>query len=610
MKKTNFTPKLHGFNFRNQFKNHRFYGPIHLTFGGRCGGMVYSALDYYYHKISIPAETNLPAEGAVLSSYISSRQEKSTWNEINKWSELLINPFGWRTNEFWNWGIQETGGGELEQLKMEIDRGRPVPLGLFNAHDAIKHHQVLAIGYEGAGLDVRILVYDPNYPNQEKVLRPFSHPSDPRFDYEDSGEDDIPSKKWLTYFVDRSYSPEKPGSIPVKDISRQNLSGQNLSNKDYRGAKCIGTNFSGCTINQTDFSGANISYANFRGTNVRNSNFEDSTATKVYFYGADLKDTRLCGANLRKSNFTGADLRIALLDRAILLECNFHGANLQKSSLQSSVSNGANFYGADLSGANLRNATFRNTNLTGANLSNANISGVDFTGANLTGADFRNTNKDSAIWTTRNTSGWEKLPGYARDISIGADGSVYIIGTNGHIYRFNNSNWEDLGGSGERIAVDPQGHWWIVNGSNQIWSNARNSIPGRARDISIGANGSVHIIGTNNHIYRFKNSNWEDLGGSGERIAVDPQGHWWIVNSSNKIWSSARNNIPGAARDIGIGVDGTVCIIGTNRSDDGDVYRLDGSGWTHLDGPGIAIAVDDKGNPWVVRKNGEIWKFS
>ena len=136
-------------------------------------------------------------------------------------------------------------------------------------------------------------------------------------------------------------------------------------------------------------------------------------------------------------------------------------------------------------------------------------------------------------------------------------------------------------------------------------------LPGYARDISIGADGSVFIIGTDGRIYRWDGSNWVNpVGSSGERIAVDPQGHWWIVNNLNQIWSESHGEMRGLARDIGIGADGSVYIIGTNRADDGDVYQLYGSNWTPIEGDGVSIAVDPNGKPWVVRKNGEIWTLA
>ena len=145
MPHTSFSVQQHGFQFSNSFDNYRFFGPIEINLSGRCGGMAYSALDYYYTPMPIPTQSTLPTEGSVLSTYISSRQERATLNQIDKWVELSFNPGGARNSEFFHWGLQESGGGQLELLTREIDAGRPAVLGLFNADDHITHHQVVAV---------------------------------------------------------------------------------------------------------------------------------------------------------------------------------------------------------------------------------------------------------------------------------------------------------------------------------------------------------------------------------------------------------------------------------------------------------------------------------
>lgn len=396
MKKTAFSPAKHGFKFANTFSNHRFIGPLHIETGGRCGGMVYTTLDHFYTGKPIPAQTTLPDEGSALSTYISARQEKSTLNTLDKWVELSFNPFGWRTREFWQWGLQDNG--RFEELTNQIDRGRPVPIGLYNAHDAIKHHQVLAIGYDGRGLELRICVYDPNYPNVEKILRPYDHPSDPRYDYEGSTSD-VPKKKWLTYLVDIAYRVQRPvlETHSGLNISGQNWTGRREDNKNYSHCTAVGTNFTGATLMQCDFSHSNMERATFRGANLRNSNFANAELNKASFYGADLKTTTFNGARARKANFTGADLKLAKLVRAKLEHCEFHGADLHRADLGDADCDSSNFYGASLAAAKLARGSFRGANFHGANLGGADLRGADFTGANMAGADVRGAKTDGAV---------------------------------------------------------------------------------------------------------------------------------------------------------------------------------------------------------------------
>ena len=142
--------------------------------------------------------------------------------------ELFVNPFGWRTSEFFNWGIQGFNGGRLEELKKEIDRGNPVPLGLFKPGDGGggPHHQVLAIGYNGGRYkgdlgafseDLEIMVYDPNFPGVTKILKP--NPKDFFYYYKDDPKN--ANCYWQTYFVNKRYgfnTPPATAPAPVKKV--------------------------------------------------------------------------------------------------------------------------------------------------------------------------------------------------------------------------------------------------------------------------------------------------------------------------------------------------------------------------------------------------------
>jgi peptidoglycan hydrolase-like protein with peptidoglycan-binding domain len=151
---------------------------------------------------------------------------------------------------------------------------------------------------------------------------------------------------------------------------------------------------------------------------------------------------------------------------------------------------------------------------------------------------------------------WAALPGAAKDVAIGADGSLWVIGTNPvgtaadfGIYKFNGSGWDAADGGAVRIAVDPSGAPWIVNSQGVIFQRTSNSPfsgswtqqPGLAKDIGIGFDGSVWVIGTNPigfnfGIYKWNGSNWDGSDGSAVRIAVGPEGFPWIVNSQGQIF--------------------------------------------------------------------------
>jgi len=204
---------------------------------------------------------------------------------------------------------------------------------------------------------------------------------------------------------------------------------------------------------------------------------------------------------------------------------------------------------------------------------------------------------------------WKNVPGHARDIGIGADGSVWIIGANpvkgGYgIYRWDKGLWKRVPGGAVRIDVGPDGRPWVVNTSDQIfqWTGREWMImPGRAKDIGIGSDGSVWIIGANPvkggyGIYRWDKRLWKRVPGGAVRIDVGPDGTPCVVNSSDQIfqWLDRKWMImPGRARDIGIGSGGSVWIVGSNEVKGGyGIYRWDKRLWKRVPGGAIAVSVN------------------
>ncbi|GAA0409424.1 hypothetical protein Acor_36550 [Acrocarpospora corrugata] len=208
-------PARHGFKFDNQFQTQVI---AEVRFGGLCGGWSYAALDHFYNNRPIPTQDTLPASGSALHRYIFDRQVESIAATLDKWTELTVNPFGWRTAEFFNWGLQGFTGGRLQELRESIDAGRPVPLGLFKPTGNLlgPHHQAIAIGYDLGGYagdfgprqtDLKIYVLDPNFPGKISTLVP--NPATLTYSYLEH-----PEKVWRTYFVDTRYRPRNPPAFP------------------------------------------------------------------------------------------------------------------------------------------------------------------------------------------------------------------------------------------------------------------------------------------------------------------------------------------------------------------------------------------------------------
>ena len=180
-----FRPSTHGLHFGNDFpavpvRTIPFppFGamPIGNASGGLCGGMVFTACDFYLQGVSPPPQTGPPAPGTPLFEYLVDRLFAS-FNGVPgvlkylRWMALPEERTRLSPGIVWHSLHQE-----WPAIQKDLDRGLPCPLGLvkvhsFNPLDLGKNHQVLAYGYEQdqpAGL-LKIFVYDPNYPDADEL---------------------------------------------------------------------------------------------------------------------------------------------------------------------------------------------------------------------------------------------------------------------------------------------------------------------------------------------------------------------------------------------------------------------------------------------------------
>jgi Tectonin domain len=247
----------------------------------------------------------------------------------------------------------------------------------------------------------------------------------------------------------------------------------------------------------------------------------------------------------------------------------------------------------------------------------------------------------TATGNLRNPSGtsWAQLPGLARDIGVGPDSgcTAAVIGTNslgggGGVYVWTGAQWVGpvAGGSGARITVSAGGLPRVVNKNNAIYrmliSNTGalfwSALPGLGSDIASGADGSLWVIGTNavpggGGVWLYTGSWVQPFGGGGTRIAVDPLGQPWVINSSHQIFChnpSGWQLLPGAGIDVGVGANGEVWVIGTNAVPGGfGIFRWSGTcaaggSWSLVPGGAVAISVGTDGLPFVVNNQGLIFE--
>jgi hypothetical protein len=197
----NFLPSRNGFAFTNSWPSQPAvvlptpFGPIEVgdAGAGLCGGMVFAALDYWHAGHAPPAEQ--PALGRPLYGYLVHRLVDS-WHlpvgvaQYYQWMNLpdgdssftvlgrrvvVDRGLAWRTVRV-----------QWPQVRADLDVGGAAAIGVVTVASARpadlgRNHQVLAYGYDVAGSDVVLRVYDPNQGPRDDVAIRFttSRPTEP-----------------------------------------------------------------------------------------------------------------------------------------------------------------------------------------------------------------------------------------------------------------------------------------------------------------------------------------------------------------------------------------------------------------------------------------------
>jgi WD40 repeat protein len=152
-------------------------------------------------------------------------------------------------------------------------------------------------------------------------------------------------------------------------------------------------------------------------------------------------------------------------------------------------------------------------------------------------------NRESKVFRWKNND-WQELAGAATDIAVGADGTVFIIGSEskGHrIYKWDDGAWSDFPGSNyKRVAVGPDGNPFVVSQDHKIYrwrNNAWQELAGAATDIAAGPDGELFIIGSaskGNNIYKWDEGAWTKMPGNDFRnLSVGPNGEAWATKGDD-----------------------------------------------------------------------------
>lgn len=176
-RRTDFSPEMHGFHFKNSFRVSADFLGIDLGEWkmGFCGGMCSGALYRFRKRIPSPRDIDVPGEETRLHQELKKRQIKAMS------PKMLPKMYEWQgspdTSRFRvKKGIAERTRNEWQELKDLLDEGKPTIIVLIRASGLLgnptDNHQVLAIGYDydPMTMDLVVYVYDPNVPNRTQTI--------------------------------------------------------------------------------------------------------------------------------------------------------------------------------------------------------------------------------------------------------------------------------------------------------------------------------------------------------------------------------------------------------------------------------------------------------
>ncbi|WP_275336578.1 pentapeptide repeat-containing protein [Nodosilinea sp. PGN35] len=152
------------------------------------------------------------------------------------------------------------------------------------------------------------------------------------------------------------------------EFAGANLSGQDLSRKNFREA-----NMAGANLTRTQLINAVLHRANLTQATLHQVNLQGADLSEAILVQADLSQAQMLHVSLVKADLTNASLTQAELRDTALCSAQLQGADLSEASLYGAILRQADLANADLRGADLRYADLYEADLTNANLTGARL---------------------------------------------------------------------------------------------------------------------------------------------------------------------------------------------------------------------------------------------
>lgn len=159
------------------------------------------------------------------------------------------------------------------------------------------------------------------------------------------------------------------------DLSKSNLSGENLSGAYLRKVDFNNANLIGAKLLEADLSGAMLANASFQGADIREAKFIKTDLSFANFSNSDLRKAKLRGSHLVQTRFLFTDLRESNFSESWILMTYMTSVKLKRAIFRNTT-----FLDCDLSSSDLSEADFRMAKFIRSKALDANFRAAKFTG--------------------------------------------------------------------------------------------------------------------------------------------------------------------------------------------------------------------------------------
>jgi hypothetical protein len=136
---------------------------------------------------------------------------------------------------------------------------------------------------------------------------------------------------------------------------------------------------------------------------------------------------------------------------------------------------------------------------------------------------------------------WQNLPGWGKDVAVGANGTVWSVGLEGGLYEFRGARFEKrFPGRFERIGVAPDGEPWPIDEKQELvrpGANGFESVRSGTADIVIAPEGTPWVLDGGGLLYSLDPTGlWTRREGRFKEVAIGPYGQAWAVSADNRVF--------------------------------------------------------------------------